>query len=293
MPSWRSVFRELAERRTRESMEARLAPLVTTSRGPLESTLHGVGTDWTRRYYDGNFHLVPAPDGTPAISLVFVQSREGNTGADDPAILGGGPTDRHLIYEGLSRVAADGVLAGASTAAGSNAFFSLWHPELLTLRRQLGRPRHPAQIVLSARGRIDLEGVLLFNVPEVRVFVLAGEQCRERCGAALPMRPWITMVPMAQGGLRAALATLRRDHGIERISAIGGRTTASALVDAHLVQDLCLTTTSRSAGDPTTPRYTGLHTPSTDVIVRKEGTDPRFPIVFEHLALCASRLSLA
>ena len=31
------------------------------------------------------------------VNLVFVESREGNTGADDPSTLGGGETDQHLI----------------------------------------------------------------------------------------------------------------------------------------------------------------------------------------------------
>jgi hypothetical protein len=43
------------------------------------------------------------------------QSRDGNTGAADPSTLGGGNTDLHLIYEGLSRVDADAVMAGAAT----------------------------------------------------------------------------------------------------------------------------------------------------------------------------------
>ena len=47
---------------------------------------------------------------------VFVQSADGNTGARNPADLGGGETDKHLIYEGLSRVDVDGVLAGAATS---------------------------------------------------------------------------------------------------------------------------------------------------------------------------------
>ena len=61
--------------------------------------------------YDGPFHL-PALVGTlvPCVSLVFVQSRDRNTVTDNPEDLGGGPLDKHLLYEGLSRV---GVGCGA------------------------------------------------------------------------------------------------------------------------------------------------------------------------------------
>jgi len=66
---------------------------------------------------------------------------------------------------------------------------------------------------------------------------------------------------------------------------VGGRTTASSLIDAGLVQDLLLTTTARSGGDPNTPFYVGSRPPPRDLIVRKTGTDPEYPIVVEHFAL--------
>jgi hypothetical protein len=107
------------------------------------------------------------------------QSKDRNTGADNPDDLGGGSTDKHLIYEGLSRVAADGVLAGG-TATG-DVFFSVWHPQLVELRRTLGFPEHPAQIVVAGKGPLGLERTRLFNVPELPVFVLLGVKCLESC----------------------------------------------------------------------------------------------------------------
>ena len=279
-----SEFQDFAERKTRDATAAEIHPLVTIEERPIARTLTPIGNDWAQRYYDGPFHLVPVPSVLPAVSLVFVQSADRNTGADNPADLGGGATDTHLIYEGLSRVAADAVMAGATTAAGKDVFFSVWHPELVALRRRLGLPRHPAQIVVSNTGRIDLEGTLLFNVPDVPVFIIAGTMCRDRCADGLARRPWITVVPLEPDGLSAALGRLRRDHSIARISAIGGRSTASRLIDAGLVQDLSLTTTARHAGEPNSPFYTGRHAPILDLIVKKRGTDSSSPFLFEHLA---------
>lgn len=241
-----------------------------------------LGNDWTRAYYDGPFHLFAPPADAPAIALVFVQSRNGNTGAGHPSQLGGGPTDKHLIYEGLSRVAADGVLAGASTV-GSSTFFTVRHPQMVALRRDLRLARHPAQIVLSEKGRIDLSS-RLFSTPDVPVFILAGDDCVHRCSMEVQRRPWITMVPIA-GDLRAALVRLRAEHGINRISAIGGRATATALVDAGLVQDLYLTTSAIDGGEPKTPWYVGAATPVLQVIVRKKEDAIENPILFEHLAI--------
>jgi riboflavin biosynthesis pyrimidine reductase len=249
-----------------------------------------LGNDWTRAYFDGPFHLFAPPADAPAISLVFVQSRDGNTGAENPSELGGGPTDKHLIYEGLSRVAADAVLSGASTV-GHSVIFTVKHPQMVALRRDLRLPRHPAQIVMSEKGRIDFSS-RLFSTPEVPVFVLAGDDCVRRCSTDVQQRPWITIVPI-DGDLRGAITRLRTEHGINRISAIGGRAAATALVDAGVVQDLYLTTTALDGGEPNTPWYVGDRMPALQVIVRKIEDTVENPILFEHLAIGTARLNLS
>src|SRR5206468_4059576 len=126
-------------------------------------------------------------------------------------------------------------------------------------------------------------------VPEVPVFILAGQPCRDRCALEVAERPWIVVVPLEPAGLAAALSRLRRDHGIRRISAIGGRLTATSLVDADLVQDLLLTTTARTTGEPNTPWYVGRRPPRDSTIVAKRGTDVDCPIRFEHRAFTKRR----
>jgi len=279
------TFSEFSRKKTEEAARAALHPLTTLDVGHPPDPLQAIGSSWTRRFYDGDFHLFDAESGLPAVSLVFVQSRDGNTAASNPDELGGGPTDKHLIYEGLSRAAADAVLAGATTASGKSVFFSVWHPEIVQLRQSLGLPRHPAQVVLSQDGRFDPDAMLLFNVPDVRVFVIAGEQCRERCRRNCASRPWVTVLSLKPRGLPAALMSLRRDHGIHRISAVGGRGAATSLIDAGLVQDLCLTTAPRDGGEPDTPFYTGVRPPAFELVVRKREMDTTEPILFEHLRL--------
>lgn len=285
----RQPFLEFVDRKTHEAEGAVIPRLRTLRDCSAGRSLRKLGTAWSRELYDGDFYLFEPPDALPAISLVFVQSADGNTVIGNPEQLGGGPADTHLIYEGLSRVAADGVLAGAATAAGANAFFSVWHPEMVALRGELGLPRHPAQIVMSNDGRVNLDA-LLFNVPEVRVFLIAGPACRSRVQTAIADRPWITMVPIDAHTTRETFARLRRDHGLSRVSVIGGRTTASALVDAGLVQDLHLTTSSRSGGTPHTPWYAGDRPPALDLVVEKEEAGAN-PVIFEHLAIAAPRTS--
>jgi riboflavin biosynthesis pyrimidine reductase len=84
---------------------------------------------------------------------------------------------------------------------------------------------------------------------------------------------------------RAPLARLRQDHKISRVSAIGGRRTATSLLDAGVVQDICLTTTGTTGGEPDTPFYTGPRLPTLELIVRKQSRAEPNPILFEHLAV--------
>ena len=270
-------FDAFAARKTRAAVEAQLSPLITEVDLSSGFSLTPIGNSWTRRLYDGPFHL--SGDG---VSLVFVRSKDGNTSADNPDDLGGGPIDKHLIYEGLSRVAADAVMAGVQTV-GPNVFFSVWHPELVTLRTSLGLPRHPAQVLLTSSGRVAVEDWLVCNVPTVPVFILTSADGYDRLREAVARRPWMTLVVGAT--LTEQLQILRAQHRITRISCVGGRTTATSLIDEGLVRELYLTTTEKSAGEAGTPFYTGPQLPAMERVVRKRGDAPEFPIVFEHFRL--------
>lgn len=275
-----------SERKTREAISAQLLPLKTIEDHSANFATAQIGNTWTREYYDGPFHLLSSATALlPSVSLVFVQSKGGNTAADDPEELGGGPVDKHLIYEGLSRVGADAVLAGAKTVDNEHTFFSVWHPALVALRRELGLPRHPAQIIITGRGCMNVDASRVFNVPEAHVYVVAGPVGCRALERVISDRAWVELVPMEGDDLQRPLEYLRNEQGIERISAVGGRTTATALLDQGLVQDICLTTTVRHAGQRNTPLYVGSRPPRTMPIVRKQGLDAEYPIVFEQLAV--------
>lgn len=92
-------FQSFAERKTRAAEQAVIPPLVTIEDRSSHFSIRPLGTAWTRQHFDGDFALFDPPRDRPAVSLVFVQSRDGNTVVPDPATLGGGPVDFHLIYE--------------------------------------------------------------------------------------------------------------------------------------------------------------------------------------------------
>jgi 5-amino-6-(5-phosphoribosylamino)uracil reductase len=211
-----------------------------------------------------------------------VQSRDGNTGAKDPSMLGGGETDKHLIYEGLSRVGCDAVLSGAGTIRGGHLVFSVWLPEMVALRAARGLPRHPMQIVATLRG-MEFDDALIFNVPELKVLLLTIPRCADAMHDALAERPWITPVVMNDAhNLVDAFQQLRR-IGIQRISCVGGRTLARQLIDLRLIQDLYLTTSPIDGGEPNTPMYPGLI--DKRLVVRRRGTGAEAGVLFEHFTL--------
>ena len=250
-------FETYCQRRQKEALSASLSGFYTIEDASAGYGLVARGNDWTRRYFDGDFYRVrDGRSDLPLISLVFVQSRSGNTVADNPSTLGGGETDKHLIYEGLSRVDADGILAGAATARSERMVFSVWHPELVDLRCSLGH-RHPAQVVVTDSGDLPIERGLMFAEPSLPVYLITKSSVVPSLRARLCDRPWVDVVDAGERlSLPAAMRYLR-EKGLRVISAIGGRRTAIGLLRDGLISDICLTTSPIEAGEPNTPFYEG------------------------------------
>ena len=251
----------------------------------LEST-------WSNALFDGAFYRSAAPscDDVPVTSLVFVQSRDGNTVTADPSTLGGGDTDLHLVYEGLSRVDADAVLAGAATARGREIVFSVWHPDLVALRFARGRPRHPAQVVVTGVGNLRFDDGLMFQEPSLRVFVITRTGAVKTIEDRLVRKPWIDVIDAGEPvSFARALGQLRR-RGIEVVSCVGGPRTARALLNEHLVNDIYLTTSAIDGGTCGTP-YHGGSRPHVDRVLLKEGRGREAGVRFEHLTVRPARIA--
>lgn len=285
MTNWNSRFADFASRKQAAAVTARLRGYLTVETDGHTPGLETVGSDWTGRLFDGPFFESARPDSSlPAINTVFVQSADRNTGTRNPAGLGGGATDTHLIYEGLSRVRADAVMTGAKTIEGSQMILGVWHPELVRVRAHLGLPRYPAQVVATRSGRLGIESDLMFNVPQIPVVVLTTPEAAAALAPRIGGRPWISIIAeRAETPLLVSLQRLSSDHGIRRISCIGGRTLATELIDAGLVQDIYLTTSPRPGGEPGTPFYTGASPLATTCVVKKAGREEEAGVVFEHL----------
>lgn len=240
---------------------------------------------WSASLFDGAFYrsAAPARTGIPVTSLVFVQSRDGNTVAADPSTLGGGDTDLHLIYEGLSRVDADAVLAGAATARGKDIVFSVWHPELVALRLARGRPRHPAQVVVTDAGSLPFdEGLMFDEEASLRVFVITRSGAVGTIRDRLTRKPWIAVIDAGEPVCFACAMEQLCRRGIGVLSCVGGPRTAGSLLDEQLVRDIYLTTSAIDAGTPGTP-YHGGRRPRVARVLLKNGQGFEAGVRFEHL----------
>src|SRR5687767_7115351 len=242
-----------------------------------------VESEWSRALFDGPFYrgATAASAGTPITSLVFVQSRDGNTGAADPSTLGGGNTDLHLIYEGLSRVDADAVMAGAATARAKDIVFSVWRSELVALRLALGLARHPAQVVVTNSGNLRFDDGLMFQEETLRVFVIARTGAVQAVRSRLVSQPWVEVIDAGEPVSFGRAFRHLHSRGIEVMSCVGGRRTATELLAGSLVSDIYLTTSARAGGEPDTPYQEGPP-PSLQRIVLKEGRNEERGVTFEH-----------
>jgi riboflavin biosynthesis pyrimidine reductase len=282
------AFAAFVAKKTAAAVQAAPARYVTTVHAHPDRCFRPVATRWSNSTFGGPFYVREADDpALPTCSLVFVRSANGNTVAKDPASLGGGATDYHVIYEGLSRVLADAVLAGAATVRGGTAICSVWHPEMVKLRRTSGLARHATQIVATRDG-VDLDRGILFNTPDLPVIILTESTAATKMAAGLAVRPWIRSIVLAgPTDMVRAFADLRA-HGIRRISCVGGRSLATDLLALKLIDDVYLTTSARDGGEPGTPLPAEAF--DGELVVRKQGTCEDARVIFEHLDLRKRRL---
>jgi riboflavin biosynthesis pyrimidine reductase len=176
------------------------------------------------------------------------------------------------------------VLAGASTARSESLVFSVWHPELVSLRLASGRARHPAQVIVSSTSALAIESALMFQEPSLDVYLITTSDAAPSLRRQVLAHPWIRVI---DGGyplsMRQALRELKTRHRITTVSAIGGRTTARALLGERVVQDLYLTTSAASAGEPGTALVDGVIDAPRALI--KHGTGPDAGVRFTHYLL--------
>jgi riboflavin biosynthesis pyrimidine reductase len=156
-----------------------------------------------------------------------------------------GPADRELFH--ALRTIADGVLVGAATVRGERYGPLIRDEGRRSERVRRGRPPQPLACIVSAS--LDLDpGIPLLADADSRVIVLTASD-----GELAPSAAEIDYVRTVRGGvldLGAALAELRRRHGITTLLCEGGPHLAGELAAAGLLHELYVTIAPILAGEP-------------------------------------------
>jgi riboflavin biosynthesis pyrimidine reductase len=207
-----------------------------------------------RRYVIGNF----------ATTLDGVVSLSGRGASGGGEITGFDPHDRALM--GILRAVADVVILGAGTFRAvprhqwtAEHVYPGWATEYAALRRRLGKPPTPLNVVVSASGRLDLE-LPLFSRGEVPVEIvttprgaarLRDAAARQNVGLAIASRS--RRIPA-----RSVLHALPKATHDQIVLVEGGPHLIGTFFAEHRLDELFLTLAPQVAGRADTPVRPGL-----------------------------------
>ncbi|WP_353807204.1 pyrimidine reductase family protein [Agromyces sp. SYSU T00194] len=176
------------------------------------------------------------PDGG-ALRANMISSLDGAAVLDGRSGGLGGEDDQQLM--GVLRAVADVVLVAGGTLRHEGYGALRLGPEHAAWRRSVGEPAHPRLAIVSSSLAFEASDPIFADAPARPVVLThAGSPADRR--AALAEVADVLVLGEDAVDLPAAVAALRRiGHG--RVLCEGGPTLLGALVDAGLVDELCLT----------------------------------------------------
>lgn len=161
---------------------------------------------------------LPRPSRRPYVLGNFATTLDGVVSLNRPGASGGGditgfePRDRLVM--GLLRAAADGVIVGAGTLRADR--HHLWtaqhiYPtmahEFGEFRRRLGKPLVPVNVIVTAKGELDLE-LPVFSSGKVPVIIVTSARGARRLASA-DLLPTVRVVAAGKSGPLKAGAVLK------------------------------------------------------------------------------------
>jgi riboflavin biosynthesis pyrimidine reductase len=203
---------------------------------------------------------LPQRQDRPFILSNFVTTLDGVVSLNDPSHAGGGDIsgfNRHdQAVMGLLRAVADAVIVGAGTLRSVPrhlwtaqyiypAFADAYHQ----LRISLGKPAPPLNVIVSARGEVNLD-LPVFQSGEVPVLLVTTTQGAERIRAnRLP--PGVELQAIQSAGSLSARAILEAVHRVRRCEVIlveGGPQLMGDFFAEQVLEELFLTLAPQIAG---------------------------------------------
>ncbi len=210
----------------------------------------GVGAEQALADHAG--HIRRVTEGRPHVLLKMAVSADGKAALPGPrpAIITG-PQARARAH--LLRAHADAILVGAGTVLADDP--------MLTTRLEGFEGRSPVRIVLDSALALPLDSALVRTACEVPVWVITAEDGPADRAAALAERG-VEVLRVPRGGpedrlyLPAALKLLGM-LGVTRLMVEGGPTTATAFLDAGLVDEVAVFTSPVVLGADAVPALAG------------------------------------
>lgn len=188
----------------------------------------------------------PAPPDRPWVLANFVVSPDGSVATGGRVGGLSSPADQELFH--LLRSAADVVLVGAGTVRAEGYGPHRPTDEQRAWRIDAGLPPTAAMAVVSAGLRLDLDSVL-FTKAEARTVVVAPAASDEATRRRVAEVADVVVAGEEAVDFAVALREFR-ERGSRVVLCEGGPMLLGELLDAGLVDELCLTLAPMLVGDP-------------------------------------------
>lgn len=190
----------------------------------------------------------PEDPHAPFLRLDMVASLDGRA-TDRAGVTAGLGAEADLEVFRTLRALADAVLVGAGTAR-TEGYGPVRHREDLRTRRLAEGRAAPARLVLVTRtGELDPTASLFTEADDPTV-VLACDAIPAERRAALERVAHVVAVGDQVVDLAAGLELLRKELGLAHIVCEGGPTLNRGLLEAGLVDEICLTVSPQLVGGP-------------------------------------------
>jgi riboflavin biosynthesis pyrimidine reductase len=186
--------------------------------------------------------LPAAPPDRPYVLINMVMSADGKVVIDGTEAGIGSTTDQRLMRE--LRVNADVVLNGASTLRANGTSSRLGSPDLEQIRLDRGMSRAPIAAIWSRSGELPLDRIFFTARDFDAVVYLSAEAPEDRYQAVLATGRPVHRLPATSDGsgdLRAMLAHMRHELGVNVLLCEGGPMTNAAFFAGGFVDEFFLT----------------------------------------------------
>lgn len=204
-----------------------------------------------------DFYRLPEP-ASPHLRINVVTSADGHA-TDDRGVSGGlgGPGDVEVLA--TLRALADAIVVGAGTVRAEG--YGAYRPRrALRARREADGRGAPAPIVIVSRALSLPPDAPVFTEAVTRSVVLTSAAASADRRRALAEVADVIVAGDEDVDLRAGLTALR-ERGLAQLLCEGGPTLNAQLLDAGLVDEVCVTVASQFVGGDGPGIANGLATP--------------------------------